>query len=233
MIDGKTPPPAGKIKNGKTAQKNEFPYIVALLGAGQHPKQELFGAGTLLSDRWIVTSKLAALDQKGNGHKLKDLVVSPAYDIDLSMLLKLNESIPIGNDSDSLIKPISIGSQPERVQDAYIAGWGVNSKKNTSDEHKLQYGRITLINTGCLLTCKIMIRTKLGSYPQVCRGDIGGPAVQRDGKNPDTLVGVISSHDNLCLSMNVFVNATTYRPWIEETMREDPGQSTCRGSGWG
>ncbi|XP_074603039.1 uncharacterized protein LOC141856587 [Brevipalpus obovatus] len=86
-----SPPPPGKILYGKDADSRDFPYIVAIL----HPDAEkgvpnktlLFGAGSIIGDKWIITSKPVAMDLEKSPPVRREMVIYPKYENDLSHML--------------------------------------------------------------------------------------------------------------------------------------------------
>lgn len=209
-------PPSGSITNGQKAGEKDFPYIVAIeadhmINGG---KVTYFGAGAILGDKWIITSKGVAFqtkDRKIEGKK--GLKVYPKYDNDPNS--KLYETAPRfevekrfcpASESsnwqesktdltllklkhpikfDEKIKPIQIIDRIDGLKRLRFAGWGMTDAKNRSSQFQsLRYANINLQGGSCDEKCKIKFDGPKEGYQAACYGDEGGPVVTKV-KNSD------------------------------------------------
>ena len=63
-----------------------------------------------------------------------------------------------------------------------------------------------------------------------CKGDSGGPLTVVDKEDAHVLVGIVSKKiGQSCTNQknSVFTKATSYMPWIEETIKKNGGMASC------
>ncbi|XP_074596498.1 serine protease SP24D-like [Brevipalpus obovatus] len=146
-------------------------------------------------------------------------------------LIKLSEPLPLGLPPHNF-RPVRIAKSTERGQSARIAGWGRAVRNEPASKmNDLMEAEISLPSfTICLPKCKIFTRIKspIGGYPNPCHGDEGGPAVIRNPHTfEDEVVGVIVYQDSYCLMKSIFVNTSTYLPWINRVMETETAKFEC------
>ncbi|XP_074596497.1 chymotrypsin-like protease CTRL-1 [Brevipalpus obovatus] len=252
-INCREPPIAGKITNGQTANEKDFPYIVVIIG--QHlikgGKVITFGAGAMLSDKWIVTSKNVVFLVVNDKIKAKKtLMVLPKYNnnaqnyrtkpkfgvekvfcsnrSDLKgdlTLLKLKHPIPLSDN----IKPIKIINKVGNLKTLRMTGWGMTDPQNETHQFQaLQQAEIELNGGSCGQSCRVKFEASNGKHPNACYGDEGGPVVTKVNETgPDVLVGLITGFDENCRNYSVFLNISTYKPWINDMMSGEPEKYRC------
>nr|CBC01181.1 chymotrypsin-like proteinase 6E precursor [Tribolium castaneum] len=239
IIWAKTPGP--RIINGKTAEKGQFPWQVAIHVT--QPGVSTLCGGALLNEKWILTAghcvkdatnfKIAVGSNHFNGDdpsrvvfKTSDYILHEDYDKytlanDIG-LIPLPQAVSFNDD----IQPIALPSQGlTDGSTVTVGGWGLTSDDGEEASPELMYvDLVTISNSECStaydgldINNRVICAKGPGTIVQsTCEGDSGGPLVTRD-PNP-THVGVVSfGHPDGCESGKPagFTRTYNYIDWIK------------------
>uniref|UniRef100_A0A1B0ETB2 Putative trypsin n=1 Tax=Lutzomyia longipalpis TaxID=7200 RepID=A0A1B0ETB2_LUTLO len=217
----------GYILGGSIAQPGQFPETVALLF--HLPMAHAFCGGTLLSDKWVLTSAhCGGLSNTGiailGAHEVQNNMEFGQVRMTFQNIVRHPHFNPTSFAND--ISLVEIGSSSS----LHMAGWG--SRKDTiSTQHR--YIRAQVLPR---LTCTVSYpgmfhQTSLctpGNERSPCQGDSGAglSIIEADGLK--TTIGVLSFGSGLgCFSGRpaVYTNVAPYLMWIRDvaniTIREN------------
>ncbi|KAG7204747.1 hypothetical protein KM043_005160 [Ampulex compressa] len=234
----RTGPSESRIIGGENATIEEYPFAVSLQNNGTFFGHEVehFCGGSIIGEKWIITSAQCALRIRGRDvrvragtryyykdgtiYDIEAVIVHPlfdlqSYDYDFG-LVKLTESIKF----DDTKRPIELPYQNLVLEDGStvrVLGWGAKKVLGPiSDE--LRHAAVIKISTedcashyeGHLLTNRMFCIFSEEISP--CVGDSGSPAI-----SAGTLVGVTSWSRSCAYEYpTAYAAVSEVRSWINE-----------------
>lgn len=234
----------GRIVGGEAANRDQWPWMVALLrpGSGAAFDRQFCGAA-LIASQWVITAAHCTAGESAGDvvaglklHNLKEdtgeliavseIFVHPNYDSntldsDIS-LLRLAQPVS------SPFTTVSLGDQLSLIgidTQATVIGWGALDEANQSFPATLQQVAVPMIKCtdhyttpGEITDNMICAGTPSGGIDS-CQGDSGGPLMVLDGAAWKQ-VGIVSWGIG-CARPNapgVYTNVYNYLSWIQEKM---------------
>ncbi|OQR69116.1 proclotting enzyme-like [Tropilaelaps mercedesae] len=211
---------ASRIIGGRTAEKNDFPWAVALVGQPGNGSGLQFCGGTLITDRHVVTAAhcvigLSTLDFRvhaghvdlddaadSGGEWVSSIIVHPEYDsgkhryADIA-IVKLRSPIARGSGASACCLS-DTGNHVGR--NGTVLGWGATTPNGELPSKRLRYINLTIMaNAEC--EDKLKRRIPSGTFCagglnrgfDSCTGDSGGPLVVLDDYTGRySLAGIVS-----------------------------------------
>lgn len=235
-----------RIVGGKQASKNEYPWMVGMVGQTWTGEWYIFCGGTIISSEWIVTA----------AHCLSvDYVVIGEYDLTksdsstemrpvLQTIRHPNYSTTTNNYDIALLRidPIDFATLSVRPiclpddtsedytgQTATITGWGTVSYQGAVASVLREVDVPVISNSLCAskyagyaVTNKMMCAASPSGGLDSCQGDSGGPLIVADGPNFE-LVGVVSWGVGCALKEypGVYTRVTAVTNWITSKTGSD------------
>ena len=232
-----------KIIGGIDAEKNRYPWMVAVVTNLSRRKNFAFCGGSIINDRFILTAahcvnKIISSRVKVvvGAHTLQDAITLPSYPVSEIItedypshglkndfaLLKLSKNISFANDS--LFRPICLTSESGPYDNLFLTGWG--KTKNSKLSHVMQEIDLDPIDD---LKCSKKWRM-FNSSRQLCAGQSGRSACKGDSGGPLSTrvngkvfqVGIVSYGDQRCASgtgtPTVYTKVSAYYQSIHSTV---------------
>ncbi|XP_071498050.1 uncharacterized protein [Diadema antillarum] len=224
-----------RIVGGVDADLGEFPWIASV-------RSSYMCAGTLISDRWVVTAEHCvpwALENVYLGLRVLDdptehtvtLTVDSYFNhpsADLSLLL-LSEPVEFND----YIRPACLATSRNETEDytrCWVAGWGTTSSGGVISL-VLQKALVQLIdfdtcygyyNGNLMADSEICAGYEEGGVDS-CQGDSGGPLVCEGGDGRWHLVGVTSRGIGCAFAgfPGIYARTSLFVDWIQQTMNDN------------
>jgi trypsin len=211
------------VVGGQAATVAEWPFIAALVVAGQPADQGQFCGGSVADERHVITAAHCVEGEKASGvnvvvgrSRLADnagervavesIAVEPAYDNENVVhdvaILKLAQPVSVGTIVPAGAGESALGNAGRSVA---VAGWGLVSQNPPTQPDVLQQAKLTIVSAS-------RCRRAYGSFdgnlsicagtpdvgrPDSCQGDSGGPLVT-SGPDGLRLVGIVSFGGDVC-----------------------------------
>ena len=243
---------APRIVGGDVAFRRDFPFMVALVDAGQSDNlRAQFCGGSLLADRWVVTAGhcvdgsrnssnvevLVATDnlqQGGERQRVRRVLYhpnyqgSPAYDYDIALLeletpLLLPRLPLLRSSQGDLASPGTLGR---------VLGWGSSFFGGSSSPQLQQVDVPIISNQRCreIYGNRVTNAMLCAGFPQggadACSGDSGGPMLVRDSQGLWRNVGIVSWGEDCARAEfpGVYSRVSVLSDWVVNTVpRERSG----------
>jgi secreted trypsin-like serine protease len=211
------------VVGGEPASIQEWPFIAALVVAGQTADQGQFCGGSVADELHVITAAHCVEGEKASGvnvvvnrSRLADnagervavasIAVEPAYDNENVVhdvaILKLASPVGAGTIAPAGSGESALGNAGRAVS---VAGWGLTSQSPPTQPDVLQQAALTIVSPS-------RCRRAYGSFdsnlsicagtpdvgrPDSCQGDSGGPLVG-SGADGLRLVGIVSFGGDVC-----------------------------------
>nr|AYV99613.1 venom polypeptide [Dolopus genitalis] len=240
--------PQFRIANGWNARKADAPYIVSI--QLNNPYYPHFCGGSIINENWILTAGHCLKDKVISDIKIHagryDLKVSEEGDqlrsIDYYKIHELYAGGPTPNDIaliytakpfvwTKFVKPISLPEKdaiPKGI--AELFGWGLiysTGQGKVKFPDVLQTATLPLTSFG---ECKKYFGSAIDETNvctestskgmTACSSDSGGPLTQKNSKNENVVIGIVSWGKMMCGQPNdksVYVRVSAFIDWIKET----------------
>nr|XP_034195529.1 trypsin 5G1-like [Osmia lignaria] len=230
--------PGSRIIGGAQAGIEEYPFAVSLQNNGTFFGHEVehFCGGSIIGEKWIITSAQCALRirvkgfhvragtsyyyENGEIFRVKSVTIHPAfneniYDYDVG-LIELADSIKYDNMKQSIKLPQSHSMIEDGVQ-VQVLGWGASRLLGPVSEELLRSTMQKINNENCqqasggdILTNRMFCALSNGAGP--CVGDSGSPLIF------ENMLFGITSWSRSCSSKypTAFTATSEVKDWITE-----------------
>ena len=235
-----------RIVGGRPAQRNEYPWMVALFYSDCNPIDCQFCGGALVRPNWVITAAhcaatvggstpidvfLGSTDLKDQGERIRvaEVIIHEDFDPDTLdndlALLKLESSsiqptisVIEGGDPSGLTTPGNIST---------IIGWGHTSENGESSQMLLEVSVPIVSNEvannayqamGSSVTDNMIAAGIEAGGKDACQGDSGGPFLVKDQKNNWLLAGVTSWGIGCARPglPGIYTRLSNYNTWIRD-----------------
>lgn len=231
----------GRIVGGLPVMIADFPWQVALIRGAQAPgSRAQFCGGSLIAANVVVTAAhcvdnaivrsnaqrvhivagTTSYAQGGERLEVSNIFIHPQWnsntmDFDVAVL-QLKQPSTLGT-------PVSLGTQPVTVGDAWVSGWGATTENGQGSPNLLAAKLPLVQDSVCaesqsyghdFLPSMLCAGLKEGGIDS-CQGDSGGPLVMGTGQS-EQLVGVVSWGEGCArrLKYGIYTRVSVVSDWI-------------------